>query len=664
MGNSQDRERTFQGSSSVSITDATDSLSELRRLLLAPEQDQLDRLAERLDTKVPRSDFVTIEEMLNAKHEQLLLLEQRLNHEKGKLAGVEGNVKAQEEELRNLERRLAIEAEQLAALEHKFTNKMTTALEVSEVLPQAVDLRQKQDAKLSFSLAPLIADSFEALLKKSPKKIIAILGPELGRLITEYARTVIRKFTDEINEIVNHSLTTEALKWRVEAYMKGVPYAELFFSRTLRFRVEQVFLIQKDSGILLCEVAREKGAVLDHDAISAMLTAIVSFVNDSFVKDEHEEKLNYITVGNYKIVVEHGHDAILAGVVKGASPPPNLSMRFKATLDDVHQKFEGEFQAFDGDTRIFDAASIDLKECLVQEWNKDFTPPKKKKPWVWLLAGGCVVLLLVWFLWLRETESQRLNRMLDQVKSQQGVISASITHGDGNEKVLRVLRDSTMPDVVQNVAMIVEKAGIDIPIKQYLAMASMDIQKMAGLLLTPPASVTLTVDNDVVVASGSATHDWVERFERSPALLPGIKRVDGSQLVDADLKAFEDLKNTIESHEVRFEQGRARLSSDLQNDLKNFSINIKSLDNVLQRLGKHGKIEVYGHTSPEGSERRNQRIASARANNVISALNVQDLQALQVVPVALASKSNLTSALSDEDLSKRRRISLRVVVEE
>ena len=664
MGNSEDRERTFQGSSSSSITDTTDSLSELRRLLLAPEQDQLDRLEERLDTKVPRSDFAAIEQMLNAKHEQLLLLEQRLNHERDKLAKVEGDVRAHQEELQVLGRRLGAEAEHLAVLEQKLVYKIATAEEVSDVLPQAIDLRQKQDAKLSFSLAPLIADSFEMLLKKSPKKIIAILGPELGRLITEYARTVIRKFTDEINEIVNHSLTAEALKWRVEAYMKGVPYAELFFSRTLRFRVEQVFLIQKDSGVLLCEVAREKGAVLDHDAISGMLTAIVSFVNDSFVKGDHEEKLNYITVGNYKIVIEHGHDAILAGIVKGASPPPNLSMRFKASLDDIHLKFKDEFLAFDGDTGIFDAASIDLKDCLVQEWNKDFAPPKKKNPWAWLFVGSCVVVLLAWFLWPRESESHRLNRMLDEVKSQQGVISASITQDDGSGKVLRVLRDSTMPDVVQNVALIAEKEGINIPIKQYVAMASMDIQKMVVQLLAPPATVILTFDGERLVAKGSATHDWIKRFDNSPSLLPGVKQVDRSQLVDADLKEFEDLKSTIERHEVRFEQGRARLSSGLQDDLKNFSINIKSLDNILHRLGKHGKIEVYGHTSPEGSLRRNQRIASARANNVIRALNVSGLQALQVVPVPLASQEESTSELSNEDLSKRRRISLRVIVEE
>ena len=664
MGNSEDTDATLRSPSSVSTVDASDSLSELRRLLLAPEQDQLDRLEQRLDTKVPHSDFVTIQEMLNVKHEQLLDLEQRLNLEKDRLAGVEGHVQTQQQELQALEQRLGAEMEQLSALEHKFADKVATATEVSDVLPQAVDLRQKQDAKLSFSLAPLIADAFEALLKKSPKKIIAILGPELGRLITEYARTVIRKFTDEINEIVNHSLTTEALKWRVEAYMKGVPYAELFFSRTLRFRVEQVFLIQKDSGILLCEVAREKGAVLDHDAISAMLTAIVSFVNDSFVKDEHEEKLNYITVGNYKIVVEHGHDAILAGVVKGASPPPNLSMRFKSTLDDIHLKFKEELLTFDGDTSIFDAASIDLKECLVQEWHKDFSPKKKERPvGVGRRSRGCAVVALLAPLaaGIRVSTAQSDARLGE---SQQGVISASLTQGDGDGKVLRVLRDSSMPDVIQNVRMILENEGITIPIKQYLAMGSMDMQKMVVLLLAPPASVTLTVDKNVLAASGAAPHDWIDRFNRSPSLLPGIEQVDGSQLVDADLRAFEDLKNKIENHEVRFEQGRARISPNMKNELTLFSKDIQSLDGVLQRLGKQGKIEVYGYTSPEGSLRRNQRIATARANNVIRALNVSGLHALHVVPVAMASDVNLSSDLPEEELAKKRRISLRVIVDE
>lgn len=666
MKNLQDRENKVQGSLPTGAREERDALSELRHLLLAPEQDQLDRLEQRLDAKVARSDLVTIEQALNSKNEQLLKLEHLLNQEKIRLIEVEGNIRSQQEELRTLEQRLTAETEQLALLREKFANKTVTAADVSDVLHQAVDLRRKEDSKLSFALAPIIGDALETLIKKSPQKIVAVLGPKLGEMIGEYVRTAIREFTEEINEVVNHSLTTQAIKWRFEAYVKGVSYPELYFSRTLRYRVEQVFLIQKDSGLPLCQVTKGKVGVLNEDAVSAMLTAILAFVNDSFAKEEKQERVNYINVGNYKILVEHGPEAILAGVVKGASPPPNLSTQFKETLDKIHLRFKDEFLAFDGDTNIFESASEDLKYCLREERNKEFAQKEEKPKFSkgTLVLGACVLTVLVggFVWWFRESESQQLTRLLEEVKNQQGLVSASITQNAETGPVLRILRDSRISEVISNVTEIFQREGIDIPIKEYMALGSMDIQKMVMLLLTPPTTVTLTVDNDVLVASGSANHDWIKRFESSPTLLPGINQINRNQLVDEDLRAIEELKHKLESYEVRFEQGRASLSSDAREELKVFSSNIQILDNVLQRLDKRGKIEVYGHTSPEGSMSRNQRIASERANNVIRTLNVSGLEVLQIVPVGLASQDDLSSEFSDEDLSKKRRITLRVIV--
>ena len=662
MGNLPDS--GVRDSSLTGTRKESDALSELRHLLLAPEQNQLDRLEQRLDTKVPRSDLVTIEQALNAKHDQLIRLEQLLTQEKDKLSGIEGNVRDQQEEIRAIEQRLAAETEQLALLEEKFSNNLVTASDVSDVLPQAVRLRQKEDAKLSFALAPLIEDGFETSIKKSPEKIIGILSPHLGVLIKEYVSTAIRKLTEEINRVVDRSLTPQAMKWRIEAYMKGVSYAELFLSRTLRFRVEQIFLIQKDSGVLLCDVAKEQDAVLSHDAVSAMLTAIQAFVNDAFISDKKTEDLNFINVGEYKILIEHGSEAILAGVVKGASPPPNLSGLFKGTLDEIHLKFKDEFLSFKGDVSIFHSATPYLEKCLIEELNEEFVPKEKKSSWSLMIGGTALLLFVIWFLFFQESETKQLKEILDKVKSQQGVISASISQGGEQGQVLRVLRDNKMTDVSNRVTTIVEKEEIDIPIKQYVAMDSTDIQKFSVLALAPPATATLTVQDDVLVAKGVASHDWIARLEHARMLLPGINRIDRSQLVDKDLQAFEDLKNQIESYEVRFEQGRASLSSEARKELKVFSAKIHTLDNVLQRLSKRGKIEVYGQTSPEGSVSRNQRIASERANNVIDVLKVPDLEALQVVPVSLVSRDEFTSELSDEDLSRKRRISLRVIVNE
>ncbi len=656
------RDNKVSGSSLTGARQENDALAELRHLLLAPEQNQLDQIEQRLESKVPRSDLVTIEHMLNVKHDQLIRLEQRLTQEKDRLSGIEGNVREQQEEIRAIEQRLAAETEQLALLEEKFSNNLVTASDVSDVLPQAVYLRNKQDAKLSFALAPLIEGGLETSIKKSPDKITQILGPHMNKLINFFVSSEMKKWTVKLDRLVERSLTPQAIKWRIEAYWNGVSYVDLFLSRTFRYRVEQVFLIQKDSGILLCDVAREDEAVLSRDAVSAMLTAVLEFFNDSFQKKV--EGANVIDFRNYKLLVEYGPEAILAGVVKAVSLPPDLSTLFKSTLDEIHIKYKEEFLAFKGDASIFDPASAELESCIAEKLNEDILPKKKKKTWIWALMGAALILLAVLLLWPQESESERRNRILDLVKSQQGVITASISQGSEDGQVLHLLRDAKMTNVSNDVTTIIQKEEIDIPIKQYVAIDSMDIQKFAVLSLAPPATATLTIEDNVLVAKGSASHDWIARLENARSLIPGISEINRNQLVDEDLRLFEDLKDKIEAHEVRFEQGRASLSSGARKELKDFSVNIQKLDDVLGRLGKQGRIEVYGHTSPEGSVRQNQRIASARANNVIRALNISDLEAIHVVPISRTGQDELSSQLSDEDLSERRKISLRVILNE
>jgi hypothetical protein len=51
------------------------------------------------------------------------------------------------------------------------------------------------------------------------------------------------------NQTIDHSLSFKGLAWRIEAWRTGRPFAEVVLLHTLRFRVEQLFLIHRDTGL-------------------------------------------------------------------------------------------------------------------------------------------------------------------------------------------------------------------------------------------------------------------------------------------------------------------------------------------------------------------------------------------------------------------------------
>ena len=124
----------------------------------------------------------------------------------------------------------------------------------------------------------------------SPDGNYVVVGGKLDPFATVYDIGNIRKAIAEtmaalvrsINSAVEHSLSPRGIKWRIESWRTGVPYAQVVIKHALIYRVEQAFLIHAETGLLLAHATAPGLQVPDADLISGMLTAIQDFVSDSF----------------------------------------------------------------------------------------------------------------------------------------------------------------------------------------------------------------------------------------------------------------------------------------------------------------------------------------------------------------------------------------------
>src|SRR5271167_2592274 len=299
------------------------------------------------------------------------------------------------EELRHLI--LAPEQEALERLHERINNPDLRTEDVSGVVAEAIERRRElggSDA-LSDALAPTIETALRESVRKDPSTLADALFPVMGPAIRRSILETLRSFLDSFNQIMDQSLSWQGLKWRLEALRTGRSFTEVVLLHSLIFRVEQVFLIHKKTGLSLGHAAAPSVAMQDPSLVSGMLSAIQDFVRDSFhaAKGQGIERMN---VGDLDVWVEEGPYAILATVIRGVAPRA-LRDRMAEVLENIHREYSAQLDRFNGDTAPFIHVHDELSRCLELQYKEE--PETKGRGYAWVAAGLLVVLFGSWVGW-------------------------------------------------------------------------------------------------------------------------------------------------------------------------------------------------------------------------------------------------------------------------
>ena len=281
--------------------------------------------------------------------------------------------------------------------------------DVSRVLPDAIALRSGDRTAQAGAGADRRGSDHRlrcaGIRGPSPTRC----SPSSVRPSAKPSRTRSPAMVESLNRTVEHSFSWRALQWRWTAFRTGKPFAEIVLLNTLQYRVEQVFLIHAETGLLLQHLSLDPRASQDADQVSAMLTAIRDFVRDSF-RVAGGESLDALRIGDLSVIVEQGPHAILAGVVRGTAPH-TLRVLFQDALESVHRQLSPELKAFRGDAAPFERARPILEGCLVSQ----LRPREKKSSYRrWIVVGALLLLALATWLFLGWRERQRWNTYLDR----------------------------------------------------------------------------------------------------------------------------------------------------------------------------------------------------------------------------------------------------------
>lgn len=516
-------------------------------------------------------------------------------------------------------------------LKDQFENTKLRSEDVSRVLPQAIQLTlETGDKTVSKAVVPTVEQAIKSSVNTDQNILSEALFPIMGPAIRKAIAAAIQNLTDSLNQGLEHSLSPQSLGWRFEAWRTGKSFAEVLLLRTLVYQVEQVFLIHKNSGLVLQHLAAATAAAQDADLVSAMFTAIQDFVRDSF--SVSDDTLGSLQVGELTIWVNEGPQAIIACVIRG-NPPGKLRQTMENALERIHLVQERQLHEFQGDSSAFEPSQPYLEECLQSQFQ---TKQKKSSPLKWIggAAGILILGLGAWGIWSNH-ERHQVQNFVDQLNQEPGIVIMQTAHKDG-KYVISGLKDPLASEPTDLLATTeLDPQKVDFRLEPYLSFDTAFVKSRVTSLLQPPETVALDLDvNGAVKVTGTAPQSWINQANQLAVRLPNITQFNTQQVIPVEAGVLANIKATIEAQTLFFTQN-AQLVPQQDAKMKTLVREIKKLTKTAKTINQTVAVLVEGHTDTSGSELINLYVRETRAKAIISLLSKQGIEKSQLQAVSI-----------------------------
>lgn len=219
---------------------------------------------------------------------------------------------------------------------------------------------------------PEIPGFVKTSIDESKDDMIDAIYPIMGSLVTRSVSESMRELARNIDEKMRSTFNFSMFTQRIKARATGVSDAEMAIRQALPFRVDELFLVHINTGILLQYLARKFDPKKqidvfvtdseDSEVVSGMLTAFQDFVEDAFGQGT-AGSLDEFQYGQKQVHIKPSRHVYIAVVIQGIAP-----RGFSREVQDLVYKIEKDYaqnlRDFDGNISLFDTARPSLKSIM------------------------------------------------------------------------------------------------------------------------------------------------------------------------------------------------------------------------------------------------------------------------------------------------------------
>jgi len=519
--------------------------------------------------------------------------------------------------------------------------KMATA--IAKILPEAIEAEIRLNPQaIAKAIAPEIALSIKEQILLDASAISQTLGPEMGKAIKtqiELERdamvdalypvigTTIAKYmvevVQDINSRVEKTLSFEGIKRKFKAKIQGVSEAELIFKESVGYRVRAIFLIDKDSGLVIQEIQIPGERQLDSDMLAGMLTAIRSFANDCIASGSELDAIDY---GDWQIPIEVAGYCYLAVIVAG-EPPREFITKTRRVLGEIVMEHDEAIQNFNGNLADVPVAIRTKLEQLTEV--KQHQPQKSSAPLLlWLLIFLLGIVLVPWGV---NSYRARVAHRIEQSTAIQldTAPELSVYRLDPKVQQGKLILQGRVPDqylrdrattIVQGIAdqnklqMDNQIVAVNVPASPILIIGEM--QRLTKLFnQQPQISIQTTYQPQTLTVQGVVLNESTRQI-----IGEAFKQIPGVEQVVFNL----DQQLPIVKQRIHFKSGSEELD---------FADNFSKINAVKTILQQHPQLslKLVVHNDGVGSSVVNQRLSQKRCQSVKTALVARGIQADRLI---------------------------------
>lgn len=270
--------------------------------------------------------------------------------------------------VQELEAEAAKARQQLVALETRIGDTDELMATITPVIAHSIQksIREAPHDMID-ALSPIIADAVRTSIAESRESMIEALYPITGQLVQRSVTEAMRDLARRIDAQMRTTFDLKSIWQRIRIVLGFAPSSEHLLRQALPFQVEEIFLIHRETGLLLQHIraglASPAEQPQDAELIGSMLTAIRDFVTDVFGHGE-EGQLTQVEHGEKLILLEAAHFSYLAIVVTGVEAQ-GYRARMRERIFSIDNEYMRLLRDFSGDVSPFAMTAEQLKQLFI-----------------------------------------------------------------------------------------------------------------------------------------------------------------------------------------------------------------------------------------------------------------------------------------------------------
>ncbi len=221
---------------------------------------------------------------------------------------------------------------------------------------------QKDLPALSRSLQSVISPAISKEIAENKDKMVDALYPIMGGMISKYVTQSIKEMMEHINEKIEDGLSFDRYKRKLKSKVTGVSETELLIEESNDAHISSLFVIHKESGLLIAEAHVEDQEIDDPHMVASMASAIKDFVNDWV--QHHDEKrsseVQIVSYGNETLYIESAGSVYIIAFLD-AEPDHEQRADINAFFATLIKGYSAFFQNFNGDDSSKEIETISQK---------------------------------------------------------------------------------------------------------------------------------------------------------------------------------------------------------------------------------------------------------------------------------------------------------------